>query len=37
MTGYFNVYFQILHIFGSQKNHPTDVSKDDFVSTADTD
>ena len=38
MTGFFKVFvFHFLQTFGALKNHSTNVSKDDSVSTADTD
>ena len=38
MTGFFKVFiFHFLQTFGTLKNHSTNVSKDDSVSTVDTD
>ena len=38
MTGFFNVFiFHFVQTFGKLKNHSTNISKDDYVSTADTD
>ena len=38
MTGFFNVFiFDFLQTFGTLKNHSTDISKDDYDTTADTD
>ena len=37
MTGFFNVFIcHFLQTFGKLKNHSTNISKDDYVSTADT-
>ena len=38
MTGFFSVFiFHFLQIFGKLKNHSTNISRGDYVSTADTD
>ena len=38
MTGFFNVFiFDFLQTFGTLKNHSTNISKDDYDTTADTD
>ena len=38
MTGFFNFFiFHFLQTFGTLKNHSTNISKDDYVSMADTD
>ena len=38
MTGLFNVFtFHFLQTFGTLKSHSTNISKDDYVATADSD